>query len=235
MLQTYTARTIVTQEISAHIYRFVFALENNATLAFNPGQYFLLNIPNGYRQYSISSSPANNRELEMVADVGPMGEGSKYLLSLKKDTLVTFRAPLGIFMLQRTAAPKNFLATGTGVTPFKSMILDLDARNFNEDYHLLWGLRTHSDIYFKHEFEHLAAQNKMFHYHICYSQDDPRDNTELKGYVQDALRILYPNNYVLEKYEWYICGRPQRVDSIKNSLLNDFGILTDHIFNEKFT
>lgn len=235
MLQTYTARTTVIEEVAARIYRFEFALEGSKSISFVPGQYMLLNIPEGYRQYSISSPPIQTSQLEIVADVAPMGSGSRYLLSLKKNSLITFRAPLGVFMLQQTTMPKFFLATGTGVAPMKSMILDLITHDFQEDYHLVWGLRTHDDVYFKREFAQLGEQNPKFHHHICFSQDDPQDNTELKGYVQHALRILHPDNYGLEKYEWYLCGRPQTVDSIRQSLINDFDVSSVNIYNEKFT
>lgn len=235
MLQTYTARTTEIEVVAEHIYRYVFTLENKATLNFVPGQYILLNIPGGYRQYSISSAPQNGGFVETVVDVRPMGPGSKYLLSLKIDDQVTFRAPLGVFVLQKTSLPKFFLATGTGIAPLKSMALDLAARNFTDDFHLLWGLRNHQDVYFKRLFEELDTRIPTFHHHFCFSQDEPRDNTELSGRIPEALRTLWIDNTLLSNYEWYICGRPDTVDSIRQALLQDFGIKQDHIFNEKFT
>ena len=56
-----------------------------------------------------------------------MGAGSRYLLSLKNNEL-TFRAPLGVFVLKNTPT-KIFLATGTGITPFKSMVMSLVKMN----------------------------------------------------------------------------------------------------------
>ena len=195
----------------------------------------MLNVTGRYRQYSISSSPQQTQEVEIVADTTPMGAGSKYLLSLQLHDPVTFRAPLGVFVLQQTDLPKIFLATGTGIAPLKSMVLDLAARDFKEDYHLLWGIRTHSDAYFKNDFEQLDTLHPSFHYHMCFSQEDPRDTTELKGHVQDGLKTLFPNINFVRNYEFYICGRSQTVDGIKESLLNDFQIPASRTFHEKFT
>ncbi|MFA6005392.1 MAG: FAD-dependent oxidoreductase [Patescibacteria group bacterium] len=234
MLQTYTASTIVKEEIAPGVFRFVFTLPDKS-IAFNAGQYLLLNVPGGYRQYSISSSPHQTDEIEIIVDIAPMGIGSKYLQAFKLGEQVTFRAPLGVFMLQKTNLPKIFLATGTGIAPIKSMVLDLAHRAFVEDYHILWGLRSHKDAYFKRELNNLDRLNRNFHYHICYSREDPEDTTELKGYVQDGLRILFPNNNFLLSHEFYLCGRPNTVDEVKKALRTEFTVPESHIFNEKFT
>lgn len=234
MLQTYRAQTSVSEEIAPHIYRFVFSLLEGKSLSFVPGQYLLLNIPNGTRQYSFSSSPQNPL-IEIIVDISPMGEGSKYLSSLRVGDEVTFRAPMGVFTLRQTPAPKIFMATGTGIAPMKSMALSLAAQNFAARYHIIWGLRKREDAYFRHEFEELDKQNANFQFHFCFSQSEPQETHELSGYVDKGLRTLYPENIFLMDTEFYLCGRPETVDAIQKTLIKDFDIAPGHIFLEKFT
>lgn len=234
MLQTYTAKLKQKQQLVDKIYRFVFTLQNQAEINFTAGQYFLLDVKGGYRQYSISSPPSQKNALETVVDITPMGLGSKYLLSLKLGDTVSFRAPLGLFFLQKSEKPKLFLATGTGIAPMKSMILDLIEQKFTQPFQLFWGLRTKEDLYFQNLWSTLKQQNSNFNYTYCLSRETEKLNNVYNGYIQDALKN-FALPFQLTTCEYYLCGRPQTVEALKQFLLQELKINPQQIFYEKFS
>ncbi len=237
MLQTYRARLSEKQELATKIYRFVFTLEAPQQVNFTAGQYLLLEVKGGYRQYSISSPPSQKTALETIVDVTPMGIGSKHLLSLNIGDTVSFRAPLGMFFLQTTNKPKLFLATGTGIAPIKAMILTLVEKGFSGPFQLFWGLRNKQDIYFQDLWASLKQKNSNFDYTYCLSREKDRLEKIFPGHIQDALKNFrfLNSNFQLHDAEFYLCGRPQTVDALKQFLLEELNISTKQVFHEKFT
>ena len=234
MLQSFDATLKETSKLAENIHHFVFSFINQE-LEFEAGQYMLVEVGGGYRQYSIGSSPNQKKEVETVVDVTPMGLGSKYLLNLKVGDEVKFRAPLGVFKLQTTSKPKFFLGTGTGIVPLKSMILALTESSFASSYNLYWGLRTKENLYFQSLWQELKTKNSQFSYQYCLSQEkEPLDNVFL-GHIQEALLKTQKDLSILKAAEYYLCGRPQTVAMLQDFLLNDLQIPDAQIFHEKFT
>lgn len=157
----------------------IFSLVDPSHIVFQPGQYILLNVEGGFRQYSIVSTPKNDQVFEILIDVFPMGIGSKYLLKLQPKDIITFRAPLGLFILSKKEVPKIFLGTGSGIAPLKSMIQELIEDQFSKPMYLMWGLRTAKDMYYQNEIKELAQRNTNFHYAYCLSREQNLPNTHL--------------------------------------------------------
>lgn len=235
MLTTFRAITTKREKLTNFVYRFVFKLREPTELSSTAGQYILLNIPGGFRQYSISSAPNEKGEIETVADVTPMGPGSKYLLSLNLNDEISFRAPLGLFTLKITDCPKIFLATGTGIAPLKSMILTQYEQNSRSKMTLLWGLRTKADCYYKDVFEQLSLNNTNFHFYYCLSKEVGKADHLMDCRITDALDTLFNAQFFPLNSEWYICGRPEIVEDLKMQLQNIYHIEQKYIFHEKFT
>jgi len=62
-------------------------------------------------------------------------------------------APLGIFVLDKTTLRKKIMvSTGTGVAPFRSMILDYLENGGSDDVTLYWGMRHEEDLYWVGDF-----------------------------------------------------------------------------------
>jgi len=234
MLQTFNAVLKETSKLAENIHRFVFSFINQE-LEFEAGQYMLVEVGGGYRQYSIGSSPNQKKETETVVDVTPMGLGSKYLLNLKVGDEVKFRAPMGVFKLQKTSKPKFFLGTGTGIVPLKSMILALTESDFASSYNLYWGLRTKGDLYFQDIWQALKAKNMHFAYHYCLSQEKDAEENVFIGHIQEGILATQPNPEVLQDAEFYLCGRPETVARLQEFLLNELHIPNTQIFHEKFS
>ena len=235
MLTTFQASVLKIEQLTGKVYRFVFKLISPNKLEFSPGQYVLLNIPGGFRQYSISSAPYENNIVETVVDVTPMGAGSRYLLSLKKNNELTFRAPLGVFVLKNTLRPKIFLATGTGITPFKSMVMSLVKNEFSAPFSLYWGLRSKNDIYLSSFLKKISDQNSLFTYTYCLSREQNLDDSMTPGRITAVIPTQNNLNSFAQETEWYVCGRPQMIDDMLIVLKEQLKIDPKNIFHEKFT
>jgi ferredoxin-NADP reductase len=102
--------------------------------AFHPGQYFALGIWVGdrliQRPYSTTSAPGGAAELEFLVRMVASGELTPRLWTLRAGTRFHIGRPKGLFTLlpgdQRTHV---FIAGGTGVAPFISMIEFLSGRS----------------------------------------------------------------------------------------------------------
>jgi NAD(P)H-flavin reductase len=235
MLNTYNAKVNrIDTLIPNKIYRFLFSLEEPKTIEFSAGQYLMLHVNDNYRLYSISSSPSEKTKLETIVDVTPNGIGSKYLQNLKIGDSVKFRAPIGLFTLQKTNLPKIFIGTGTGIVPLLSMIRHLTENKFNKKYLLLWGLSDISCIYNKDILNSLCKQNSYFSYIFCLSKCLEKNTNIHNGRVQKCLQEL-SKNVNFNGNEFYICGRPTTVENVKQFLHKDLSITPENIFFENFT
>lgn len=214
--QQYTAVIESKELLTKNIYLVNFRLQNPATLSFLPGQTISLHVGEGInRSMSIASAPGNTTHILMVHDVSPMGPGSKWTLAHKVGDVGTFMAPLGIFLLDNSPKKKVFIATGTGIAPFRSMLLDIlsshEPSTMNHELVLYWGLRYEEDVYWKEEFEELAHKHSNFSFHLILSK--PAEKwTGLTGHVTD--HVIQENNH-----EYYLCGNKEMVKEMEQQLL----------------
>ncbi|MDI6400843.1 hypothetical protein QLX67_02460 [Balneolaceae bacterium ANBcel3] len=140
-----------------------------------------------------------------------LGLCSNYLSSLNPGDKVKMTGPSGKrFVLPENARDFNYLffATGTGIAPYRSMLLDLYHRGFKKKAALIFGAPYRTDLLYDGLFSQLQTQHKHFHYLTSISREGTRpDGT--KNYVQyqieDASKVLQPmlhqSNTLI-----YICG-----------------------------
>jgi len=235
MLTSCTGKVIQKELLNQNIYRFLFKIEGNAELNFQAGQYLMFEIDGKYRMYSISSSPDQRQTIEILVDVSPKGLATTYSHNLQINDIVFFKAPAGVFVLKNQSPNKMFLATGTGIAPMKSMITELLKQNYSGQLRLFWGLKTYSDVYLENFWQDLKTQHPNFDYQICLSRENVVKDGFFFGHVQDAILNFKLQTLNLLEYEFYLCGRPQIIDGLKQELLTKFFIPETQIFHEKFT
>ena len=125
----YTTTCISKSLIARGVYEFRFSKPEG--FSFLPGQYVLFNVPLidnpqdvQIRALSLASLPSEG-ELVFVAKIVPGGRASRWIEELlSPGVTATFLGPFGRFLLN-TTTDKDFLfiATGTGLAPFRPMIL----------------------------------------------------------------------------------------------------------------
>lgn len=140
-----------------------------------------------------------------------LGVCSNYLCNLQKGDKLSMTGPNGKrFLLPENTGDYNyiFLATGTGIAPFRGMIIDLMRAGVKSDVVLTFGCPYRTDLLYRDLFEDLDKKYNNFHYLKSISREDPRpDGT--KPYVQYSLidhydlmiPILSKDNTLI-----YICG-----------------------------
>jgi ferredoxin-NADP reductase len=124
-----------------------------------------------------------------------------------------------------------FIATGTGIAPFRSMLhwlLDtigdgrsrpssLDAggaRHQGKQLYLIFGNRTEKDIYYHDEFQRLAKDHANFQYLPTLSRGGP-EWKNLRGYVQEHVPMLAAGRTDMHAY---ICGLDKMVKANRDIL-----------------
>ncbi|WP_336338254.1 FAD-binding oxidoreductase [Haloarcula brevis] len=140
-------------------------------LDFAPGQYVTLRLHDTPRAYSLANSPSED-ELEFCIRLVPGGKLTGELFEhVDVGEAVVVRGPNGDMVLDPPSSRDMvFLATGTGVAPFKSMIdytleqgrdvVDGDPR----DIWLFLGCGWEDDLPHRTHFRRLDAQYDHFHF-----------------------------------------------------------------------
>ncbi len=182
---------------------------------FAAGQYLSLRVDDtGLRRaYSIASSPSQ-LPIELLVDVTPMGIGSRYILGLQPGDKVEALGPLGRFGVDGHRDKKLFVATGCGIVPLRSMILDLLATNRPGAKHLVWGMRQETDLLWQEEFGGLAQRHSDLGYDIILSRPS-RSWQGKAGHVADVLK-----DRGWAGWEVYLCGSQAMISQLSSWFIN---------------
>jgi ferredoxin--NADP+ reductase/benzoate/toluate 1,2-dioxygenase reductase subunit len=198
---------------------YVLRLEKN-DFEFKAGQYLVLNVPGEYksREYSIYS-PQDAPYLDLLIKEVDAGEISKELKYIKIGTKVKITGPFGFFVLRDNEQNKQshftFVATGTGIAPFHSIILS----NSDLEYEIIHGVRHGYEAY-------NSSDYPEDRYKLCTS----REHGEYYfGRVTRYLKEKGINNDSI----YYICGNSAMVKDV-TEFLEKKGIITENIRTEVF-
>lgn len=197
---------------------------------FNPGQFmkvrfFTKNLWRQSHPFSLSMTP-NGKELRVT--VKELGDFTRAVKDLPKDTKVLIDGPYGVFTDLFAVSQKVLLvAGGIGITPLRSLMEDM--LNKGKDVVLLYANRTKGDIVFKRELDALAMRHKARVTHVL-SHDDNHDWE--KGYIdEEKIARLVPD---VASREVYVCGPKPMMDSIIK-IAEDLGVGRSRIHFEKFS
>ncbi|MEO6760216.1 MAG: FAD-binding oxidoreductase [Saprospiraceae bacterium] len=198
------------------------------SLDFEAGQFITLDLPIGdkrlqrWRSYSLANPPDGTNELEFCIVRSPDGAGSRYLFEeTEVGSTLRFKGPDGGFVLPETIDHDLvFICTGTGIAPFRSMLLDLQrSGKAHRNLHLIFGTRQESGILYREELEALAQSMPGFRYDIVLSRQP--DWAGLKGYVHAV--YLERHREIRPDIEFYICGWTNMIDEAVANLLVTLG------------
>ncbi len=187
---------------------------------FEAGQFVLFDVPlldDAHdiqpRAYSIASAPLEP-ELIFVIKLVPNGRASRWIEeALDVGTVIHIQGPFGRFTLDATGEKSClFIATGTGVAPFRSQIrCALKERQETGPMHLLFGALQRDDLFWSDEWRMLERDHPNFHAHISFLSGDPDWHGE-RGSLQERLPRIVQN---ILSPSVYICGAPVTVKELK--------------------
>ena len=140
---------------------------------FEPGQFVscIANDSRGKQQtraYSVASAPKGNA-IELCVNRVPGGFFSNLLCDLKPGDTVELHGPHGMFTLHQPVKNGVLVAADTGVAPMRAFVQwlfpqDRPSRSENRPFTLVYGTQHQADLYYREEFEHLAAKHPNFAY-----------------------------------------------------------------------
>jgi ferredoxin-NADP reductase len=227
-------RSIALSEFTKHL---ELEVKRVTHFGYVPGQWLSVkaHTPDGEeitRAYSIASPPSENGHFAFCLNRVDDGFMSNYLCSLDTGAKITFQGPFGDFILRPPLRDTVFIATGTGIAPFRSMVHWLLAdpdRHQDRQFWLLFGARHEQDIYYREEFEQLAAKHPNFYFLPTLSRAD--ENWKgLRGYVQQHLGEIVGMRTDMHAY---ICGLDKMVEANRD-LLKSLGWDRTSIRYEKY-
>jgi ferredoxin-NADP reductase len=182
--------------------------------------------------FSIASPPSLRDAFELcVTLVEGGGTASEFMHRLPEGNVLRAEGPLGRFVLPEGELPRDavFVATGSGVAPLRSMLLDLFDRGTRRGLRLLFGARAEADILYSKEWEELEKTRPNFKARFILSRPEEAW-TGLKGYVQDQLKDVVPEP---GNADYYICGVSKMVEGVKEAL-KGLGVAEGRVHHERY-
>lgn len=201
-------------------------------VSFQGGQFLSIYVPDFVdgksvrRAYSFSSSP-ESKEMQLCVKYVTGGAGSEYLRSLRPGDSFEASAPYGHFVFRPNHLPNVcFIATSTGIAPFRSMVLSKEFQeNRPEKSLLIFGARDEKEILYPEEFEKHGVQT-------AYALS--RGKGMFEGRVTDYLKQL-PTAWKWHTTDFYICGNGDMIQEVKEILRGGHGVPENHIHIENFS
>lgn len=226
------ARLVESRELAPSVRHFVFEVPELKRFEFTPGQWVSfsasLNGTEITRAYSIASEPTLSNRFELC--LNEVGDGllSPFLFALAPGDSVDMRPPMGTFVLREPPRDAVFIATGTGVAPFRSMLRANLSRTCPQ-YVLLLGVRREAELLYSQEFEELGQRFPSFRFAPTLTR--PAANwTGRQGRVQAHLEEIIAGRRDLE---FYLCGLEAMVDDLR-AILKGMGFDRKQIRYEKY-
>jgi NAD(P)H-flavin reductase len=170
------------------------------------------------RNYSVASWPDGTNKFELIITYLKGGAMSEYLFNEAKvgDEFI-YRGPMGVFTLPDNIMDRDiyFVSTGSGISPFRSMINYLYENKVPfKNIKLFFGTRTEDDIVYRKEMEKIQEELPNFEFIPTLSREDKPGFA--KGYVHDHYLPLIDSS---EEKPWvYYCGWDRMIQEGRNHL-----------------
>jgi benzoate/toluate 1,2-dioxygenase reductase subunit len=180
-------------------------------MQFLPGQYVNVSVPGTgkHRSYSFSSAPGARDASFLIRNL-PGGVMSSYLAKAQPGERVTVTGPMGAFYLRPITRPQVWLAGGTGLAPFLSMLEQVAEAGTDQPITLYYAVTRAADLVELARLEALAAQIGTLRLITILAA--PEDNHPRKGFVTDHLTA---EDLCAGDADVYLCGPPPMVDAVR--------------------
>jgi ferredoxin-NADP reductase len=237
---SFEARVVSGRSLSPAVREVTFERTDGQPMAFEPGQWCNLILPVApdalKRSYSIASPPAGTPRFDVAVTHVQGGPGSTFLHEVQPGATLQCIGPQGFFTRAATStAPSLFIATGTGVTPMRSMMQAAIAAGSQAPMWLLFGVRRDDDVLYTDEWEAMAKQHDNVRFEPTLSQPGPAW-TGRRGYVQTHVKELWAELVALGAGEphAYICGLERMVGSVREILRTELGLPRQQVHSERY-
>jgi ferredoxin-NADP reductase len=206
---------------------FLLKLQKPESFEFDPGQFVMLQVGNEKRAYSIASAPSQST-LDILIKLHENGKVSEPLYTKNEGDEIHIIGPYGKFTLDKAKNEELFFITaGTGVAPFRSMIIEALEKNPERKITILFGFRN--DYFFEDEWKGLESKYKNFKL-ICCCSNPVETWAGLKGRVTEHIKETIPSP---GKVDIFICG-PKAMGEEAEKQLDELSFEKDNIHLERW-
>ncbi|MDQ2774305.1 MAG: FAD-binding oxidoreductase [Acidobacteriota bacterium] len=215
------AKLVRTKDLAPDVRHFEFEAPAESEFRFDPGQFVsVVHRVDGKeitRAYSIAS-PRSGSFFALCLNRVDDGLISPYLFGLQPGDEIEVNEPLGYFTLRHPGHRAIFVATGTGIAPFRSMLLEHLPKT-QPHIALLFGVRYERGLLYNDELTRLAEQYPTFRFipTITRPSQEWRGHTgRVQTHLDEALNLQsYEDQSTLDVY---ICGMKEMVDGVRAEL-----------------
>ncbi|NOQ36928.1 MAG: 2Fe-2S iron-sulfur cluster binding domain-containing protein [Methylococcaceae bacterium] len=208
--------------------------EQGLAFEFEPGQFVELEVPSLdlKRAYSLSNTPNWDGQLEFLIRLQNSGLFSNYLKNkVKIGDAIKVHGPSGTFGIQgQSLNPRCFIAGGTGLAPFLSMLRRMAEWGEDHPTQLFLGVNNEQEVFCRQELEELQQALPQLHVNFCVWKPS-EDWIDFSGTPADALAIYLKQIDILP--DIYLCGPPLLVEATTQIALQN-GISPERIHCERF-
>ena len=222
-----------------------FLRDDGQPLDFQPGQFIQIHFQYAdgtetKRSYSLATvhdhALGPGEAVDIAVSFVPGGAATSLFEGLDIGGQLSASGPYGRFCLNAGDHNGRYLliATGTGVTPYRSMLPLLATAMAERGVQvvLLQGARSPAELLYSEDFDAFAAAQPNFRYIPCLSRELPAaPGPDVRhGYVQQQLADLAPD---ASTDIAYLCGNPDMVDACVDAL-KEAGLGNPQIRREKY-
>lgn len=227
--ETFEATLVAARLVTPRVRELVFERVDGKPFEFRSGQWVSLVLPlldekerPLRRAYSLSSMPGGGSRFELVVTRVDDGRASPWLHELTVGSRLEVKGPQGSFQRVAAAGPSLFVATGTGVAPFRGMIHDALAAGGETPLWVLFGVRSPGDALYREEFEALEKAHPRLRFMLSMSRPPP-EWKGLSGYVQTHVLELWKELSAQGRPEAYVCGVKKMLLEVREVLKKEGG------------
>ncbi len=205
-----------------------FIFEPQEPITWKPGQYLhyvLHHLPTddrGSDRWFTNAAAPFQKEIHVTTRHATEKSSTfkQKLFALKEGKNIEITGVMGDFTLEDPKKNYVFIAGGIGITPFRSIIKQLDHDKKPINVTLLYSNHD-QNIVFKEELETIASRNPHFAIHYIFSPEHINEK-KIKELIPDIMKPIF-----------YVSGPEPMVDSLIK-ILKQMGILEDHIKGDWF-
>lgn len=238
-VREFKARCAKIEDLTYDMKRFRFELLEPNKMDFVAGQYVQLLCPRYkgsseevYRAYSIASNPEDHGTIDLIIRRVPNGICTTWCFEiLKEGDSVKLNGPYGEFRLSETDAPMVFVAGGSGMAPFVSILHFMQKNGIQREAVYFFGGNTMRDLCLDEQMKDFEKALPNFSFVPVVARPEEGGGWDGEaGLVTEAVQRRFKD---LGGHEGYLCGSPGMIDAAAK-VFTTLRMPEDKIYYDKF-
>ncbi len=207
-------------------------------IEFRPGQYIKLQVPAGVdpsgpsRPFSFANPPSDDRAVELIVRLNPRGVCTNWIFRrLREGDEVEFTGPFGDFGLSDTDLPMVWVAGGSGLSTFWSLLRHMAEQGIERSCQLYFGAVAAKDLYMLDELHEYERAHDWFSFTPALS--GPEEADEWDGETGLITEVLDRHLADGSGMEAYLCGSPGMLAAARK-VLQRKGVPAERVYFDAY-